>query len=318
MTNPQSAPTLPERKKSKTPLFIAIGAVAVVGIGAAIVVPQLIGGGDGATTAAGEELTVVKLGTTDASQGHWPVLQELALEEGIDLEIVPFTEYPVPNPALASGEIDINAFQHIDFLADHNLATGDDLQPIGATIIVPLPIYSERWTSVDEIPEGAEIVVPDDSSNQGRALRVLEAADLIELTVGDDVDPTPADIDEAASRVVVTPIAAAQTVAALPTVDGAIINNGFATDAGLDPELAIFSVDPADPASWPYINVIVANADDIDNEAYLKVWELYHSPEVTEIVVEESGGTAVIVDQDGEQVREALAEVEARKAAAAD
>jgi D-methionine transport system substrate-binding protein len=311
-----SAPVLPERKKSKTGLIvgIAVAAVAVI-VGAALIVPNWIGG---ATAADGEEeLTVVTVGTTDASQPHWEVLGELLLDEGIELELVNFTEYPLPNPALAGGETDLNAFQHLDYLSNHNIATGDDLQPIGSTVIVPLPLYSERWDSVEEIPDGGQIAIPNDPSNQARALFVLEAAGLISLT-GDETVPTPDNIDATNSTVTVIAVDAAQTPAALQSADGAIINNNFSRDAGIDPASALFSIDPDDQRSWPYLNVIAARPGDIENPAYLKVAKLYHSPAVVELVEEASGYTAVVIDLDAGELRDRLASIESDKRTAAE
>ncbi len=318
MTEQQPAPVLPERKKSRTGLVVGIGAgVAALGVAAALIVPNIVDSNSAANAAGGteNELTTVTVGTTDASQPHWEILTELLLEEGIQLETVNFSDYPLPNPALAAGETDLNAFQHLDYLSNHNVATGDDLQPIGSTVIVPLPLYSEKHDSVEEIPEGAEIAIPNDPSNQGRALFVLEAAGLVTL-VGDPDVPTPDDIDPDASTVVVTPVEASQTPAALQTVDGAIINNNFARDAGLDFANALFSVDPEDPRSWPYLNVIAARADDLDNPVYQKVAELYHDPSVTEAVVEASGNTAIVIDLPAEELRERLASIEDAKRAA--
>lgn len=315
MTNQQPAPTLPERKKSKTPLFIAIGAVAVVGIGAAIVVPQLTGGDGGGAGGEGE-LRTYKIGVADSSAEYWPVLEDLLEEEGIALDLVNFSEYSLPNPATTEGEVDLNLFQHLDFLADYNNNTGEDLQPIAGTLVVPLPIYSEQYDSVEEIPDGSEIAVPNDDSNLGRALGVLEAADLIVLTTEDGQTPVLEDIDEAASRVTVTPVSAEQTAASLSSVAAAVVNNNFALDANLDTDSALFSLDPADAGSAPYINAFVTRAEDVDNEDFATIARLYHDPSVTDLVVADSGGTAVIVDQTGEQLRESLATIQENKLAA--
>lgn len=309
MTNQQPAPTLPERKKSKTPLFIAIGAVAVVGIGAAIVVPQLTGGDGGGAGGEGE-LRTVRIGVVDESAGHWPVLQELLVEEGIDLELVNFSDYTLANPATEQGEVDLNLFQHLAFLSGYNVDNDADLQPIGGTVVVPLPVYSTEWTSIEEVPEGGEIAVPNDETNLGRALGVLEEAGLVVLTTEDGATPVIEDVDEAASRVVVTPVSADQTAGALSSVDAAVINNNFALDAGIDPESAIFEIPPTGEASLPWYNAFVTTADRVDDEDLLTITRLYHSPEVTDIVEEESGDTAIIVDNDGEELREVLAELE--------
>ena len=311
-------PVLPPRKKTRTGLIVgvAVAAIAVI-IAGILIVPTWFGSNP--TAAAGDdgtELVTVTVGITDESAPQWKILGDLLLDDGIKLELVNFTEYPLPNPALAAGETDLNSFQHLDYLSNHNIATGDNLQPIGSTIIVPLPLYSEKWDAVEEIPEGAQIAIPNDPSNQGRALLVLEAAGLLTLG-GDEAIPTPANIDAAKSRVTVIAVEASQTPAALQSTDGAIINNNFSADAGIDPSTALFSVDPDDPGSWPYLNVFAARADDIDNPTYLKVAELYHSPAVLDAVLENSGGTAVIVKLDTNELRKRLASIEADKRAAA-
>lgn len=312
------APVLPPRKKTRTaPIVgIAVAAIAVI-IAGILVVPTWFGSNSTAAAGDGDTgLETVTVGVTDESSPQWKILGELLVDEGIKLELVNFTEYPLPNPALAGGETDLNSFQHLDYLSNHNIATGDNLQPIGSTIIVPLPLYSEKWDSIEEIPEGAQIAIPNDPSNQGRALLVLEATGLVTLS-GDEAIPTPANIDTAESRVTVIAVEASQTPAALQSTDGAIINNNFSLDAGIDPSTALFSVDPDDPRSWPYLNVFAARADDIDNPTYLKIAELYHSPAVLDAVVENSGGTAVVVKLDGDELRGRLASIEDDKRAAA-
>ncbi len=315
MSSETPAPVLPEKKKSKTGLIVGIsaGVVVLLGAVAAFVVPGLLDN-DSEAAAGEKELTTVSIGVTNEADEYWSILQDLALEEGIKVELVNFTEYPLPNPALAAEETDLNSFQHLDYLSNHIVATGDDLVPISPTIIVPLPLYSTEYDSVEDIPEGAEIAIPNDESNQGRAINVLVSAGLVELKNEVDI-PTPADIDESASKVTVTPISAEQTPAALQTVAGAVINNNFALDAGLDPLSALYYVDPSDPLSAPYLNVIVARAEDADNPAYLKVAELWHTKEVTDAVLASSKNTAVLVDATAEELQKSLdALVEKKKA----
>lgn len=315
-----SVPALPERKRGRLGLWVIIAVVAAAAVAAAaIFLPTLFASADPSDEAApAAELTVVKLGTTDGSQGHWRVLKELLIAEGIDLQLSEYAEYPLPNPALAAGDDDVNAFQHLDYLSNHNLATGDDLQPIASTLIVPLPLYSEKHTSLDTFEQGAKVAIPDDPSNQARALFVLEAAGLI--VFAEDVSvPTPAHIDTTRSKVTVTAIKASGTAAALKDHDGAIINNNFAKDHGLSPSDIIFAVPvdniANDPGSWPYINIIAARPGDIDKPEYLKVAELYHHPSVLAVLVEESGGSAVPVNEHPEKVRGWLADIEAQKRA---
>src|SRR5699024_2261304 len=122
---------------------------------------------------------------------YWSVYEEVVEKElDIDLEIVDFGEYNLPNPSLNAGELDINQFQHIIYLAEHIDATGDDLVPIGSTAIYPLTVHSKKYDSIEEIPEGSKVAVPDDPSNKARALLVLQQAGLIELEGGGNTGST--------------------------------------------------------------------------------------------------------------------------------
>lgn len=287
----KKAPALPARRRSKAPTIIATVALVVllvIGIWALFIRDS------GSAGAAGG---VVRLGTTDAAQPHWEILKDLAAEEDITLEIVEFSEYTLPNPSLADGELDLNAFQHILYLADHNNNTGDDLQPIGSTLIVPLPLYSEKYASVEEFQPGDQVAIPNDATNQARALFVLEAAGLIAFT-GEPSVPTPDDVDASQSTVVVRPVEASQTAGLIrdPDVAGVVVNNNFATDAGFDLQGYVYADDPSSEGAKPYINVIVARPGEADNPTYQKIVELYHDPTVLDSVVESSGGTAVIVE----------------------
>ncbi|WP_114905936.1 MetQ/NlpA family ABC transporter substrate-binding protein [Ornithinimicrobium murale] len=301
-TQSNPTPVLPEKpRRSRTPL-IAGGLVLAAALAAGGW--ALVGGEDD-----GEAITI---GTTEASQPYWDILVEKAAEEGIELEIVNFSEYTLPNPALAEGEIDLNSFQHLLYLADHNINTGDDLQPIGSTIIVPLPLYSEKYDTVEQFATGDQVAIPNDSTNQARALFVLESAGLIAFE-GQPSTPTPEDVDEDASTVVVRPVEASQTASLIHDADvaGVITNNNFAKDAGFDVEGYVYADDPESTGAQPYINVFAARPGDVDNETYRTIVELYHDPEVLESVVDSFGGTAVIVEgYDAERLQEVLEQTE--------
>lgn len=316
---PGDAPVLPPKPKSnRGPVIIGLGVLLLALIAGGIYL--LVSGDDENDSAdsaggGGAEAVTVRLGTTEPSQPHWATLVDLAAQEDIDLEIVGFSEYTLPNPALAEEEIDVNSFQHILYLADHNANTGDDLRPIGPTLIVPLPLYSEQYDSVEEFVEGDQVAIPNDATNQARALFVLESAGLIAFT-GDPATPTPDDVDEAASTVRVRPVEASQTAGLINDGDiaGVIVNNNFATDAGFDLQGYVYADDPDSPGAQPYINIFAVRPGEEDNETYQRVAELYHTQEVLDQVVESSGGTAVIVDPaeyDGPRLQELLSETEA-------
>ena len=133
-------------------------------------------------TAATGETTTVKLGVVGSIyEDLWAPAKEALKDEGIDLEIVQFSDYVTPNNALANGEIDLNAFQHRIYLQSEIENYGYEIQPIGNTFIIPLNLYSDKVSSVDEIKDGDTVAIPDDLTNGGRALKVLEAAGLITL-----------------------------------------------------------------------------------------------------------------------------------------
>ncbi|MET8507466.1 MetQ/NlpA family ABC transporter substrate-binding protein [Streptomyces sp. NPDC004787] len=308
-TGPDEVPALPDKpagRRTGLVTAVSIAAVAVL-VAAAVLVSHLTGAGSRAD-AAGR--VTVKIGTTDQSSDFWPVLTRRAAEEGIDIELVNFTDYTQANPALAQKQIDLNLFQHLLFLANHNVADHDTLTPIGSTVVVPLSLYSKKHTAVGQIPRNGRIAIPNDPTNQARALLVLQQAGLLKLKGGGSVLATPADVDTAASKVVVTPVDAAQTVASLPSVDAAVINNNFALDAALDPSKALYGDDPSKPEAEPYINVFVARAADKDNPTYRKIAALYHEEAVKKAAIDASKGTAVAVNRPRADLERILASLE--------
>ena len=126
----------------------------------------------------------MKIGVVGKGDAQWAAFEEAAADEGITVELVDFADYAQPNPATTEGELDLNQFQHIVYLADYNVSAGEDLTPIGATAIYPLGLYSQKYDSVEDIPEGETVAVPNDASNQARGLLVLQSAGLIELKSG--------------------------------------------------------------------------------------------------------------------------------------
>jgi D-methionine transport system substrate-binding protein len=269
------------------------------------------GGSDADSAEKGTEENPVRIGVVGASDPQWPIFEDLAEEEGISVEIVDFTEYTQPNPALADGDLDLNQFQHILYLAQYNEADDQDLTPIGATAVYPLALYSLKHDAVEDIPDGGEVAIPNDVTNQARALFVLEEAGLITLADDAGVVPDPTDVIAEESKVTVTPVDANQTVVSLDSVDASIVNNDFIDDAGLNPEDALFADSAESEGARPYINVWVARAEDADNETYQQLVEIHKSPEVTEALQESAGGTASLADQGPEELQEILAEVQA-------
>ncbi|MFI6047598.1 MetQ/NlpA family ABC transporter substrate-binding protein [Nocardia sp. NPDC051321] len=252
--------------------------------------------------------TVVRIGTTDKDKA-WDVFEQRAKDKGITLKITNFSDYKQPNLALAQKQIDVNLFQHLQFLGAYNVANNDTLTPIGSTYIVPLGLYSKKHKSLADLPQGAEIAIPNDPTNQARALFVLQAAGLLKLSSKTN-SPSPADIDRGASKVKVTTVDAAQTALSLASVDGSVINNTFLERSGIDPSSALYKDDPNNPAAEPYINALVTRAEDKNNPKLLQLVELWHDPEVQKAHSEVTKGTAVEVRRNAPELEQILQRVQ--------
>ncbi|WP_129656634.1 MetQ/NlpA family ABC transporter substrate-binding protein [Rothia halotolerans] len=262
----------------------------------------------GLAACGGDDEETVTIGVVSPDPANQK-LKEEAEKQGINVEFQEFSDYNQPNPALSQGQTDLNWFQHIAYLADYNVNSDDDLQIVGPTVIYPLGLYSEKHDSVDQIPEGGEIAIPNDAVNETRAILVLQSAGLVQLTE-DKAQPTLDDVDTDASKVRLTPVDAAQTVVSMSSVDGSVINNDFIADADLNPEDALFEDDASQEAALPYVNLFASRAGDEDNETYQKIVDIYHSDAVQEVVDDDTKGTAVTVDVDVQELRDTQSRLE--------
>ncbi len=242
-------------------------------------------------TSAGEEKKEIKLGVSGTDTRIWDYVAKEAEKEGIEIEIVTFSDYVLPNTALAEGELDVNAFQTVayfdQFIREHKL----DLVPIATTVIAPMAIFSEKHESIEDIPDGAKIAVPNDTSNEGRALLLLEEAGLIKLEEGFDGLGSVESITENPKNLEIVPVVAAQTPRVLPDVAASVINNGIANDAGLNPTKG--SIYHEDETASNYINIIAVREEDKDNETLKKVAELYQSEGTKEFIEKEYDGNLI-------------------------
>lgn len=221
----------------------------------------------------------------------WNLVKDKAGEEGIELEVVLFTDYVQPNIAVQDGSVDLNAFQHVAFLNDWNQSNDGDLIPLGFTYVAPLRAYSDKIESLDELADGDTVAIPNDPTNGGRALLALEQAGVIEVDDAAGVLPGLDDVTKNDKNIEFQELDAAQLPASLPDVAAAFVNNNFALDAGLSVEDAIFS-DGDDIESLPadYKNTIVTRSEDKDNELYKHIVELYQTSEVSDKLAEVSEG----------------------------
>ncbi|MCI8341644.1 MAG: MetQ/NlpA family ABC transporter substrate-binding protein [Firmicutes bacterium] len=243
-----------------------------------------------------KETTIVKVGVVGEYNAQWDTINELLADEGIQVELVKFTDYAAPNRALNDGEIDLNAFQHKAFLANDISQKGYEIVDIGDTIIAPLGIYNnkDKISSIEDIKDGDIIAIPSDLTNGGRALKILEAAGLLECDPAKGFVPTKADITKYNVQIEIMEAESATLSNILPDCAAAIINGGNAFTAGLSPvDDTIFmeNVDPETNEAVPQlINVIVARTADKDNEIYKKIVDAYHTPEVQKTIEDEYKG----------------------------
>ncbi|GAK04363.1 methionine ABC transporter substrate-binding protein [Geomicrobium sp. JCM 19037] len=169
---------------------------------------------------------------TDTPQ--WDYIAELAEEEGIEIDLIRFSDYVQPNIALAEEEIDANAFQTVSYFDNFKEEHGfDHLEAIAATVLAPLGLYSDEYERVEDIPEGAEIAIANEVTNQARNLMLLEEAGLLELEDDFGVTSGLDDIKENPLNLTLTPVQPANAPRIMADIDAAIINNGIAVDAGL-------------------------------------------------------------------------------------
>lgn len=201
---------------------------------------------------------------------------ETAKEDyGIKIKIKNFTDYNQPNKALQNGDIDLNAFQHYTFLNAWNKANHGSLVAIGNTYIAPIRLYSKKYKDIKDLPQGATIVVPNDASNESRALYVLKNAGLIKLRKGVKL-ATVADITSNPKGLKIKEVSAEQTARVIDDVDASIVNNTYAVPAKLGDKQTIY-IEPLNKDSEQWINIIVANKKDKNNKVYKELVKAYQT-----------------------------------------
>lgn len=247
---------------------------------------------DSATNEVAEKKTVT-IGVVGAVYDEvWAPAKAKLATEGIDLKIQQFSDYTTPNNALANGEIDLNAFQHQIYLNTEIQNSKYEIEPIGYTFIIPLNLYSSKVKSVSEIKDGDTIAIPNDVTNGGRALKVLEAAKLITLKKDAAFSPRIEDIEKYNVKIEIKELAANTIPSALQDVTAAIVNGNFALDFGLKTEDAIFK--DTSLTEKNYWNLIAARSADLKDpskvEVYQKVVDAFHTSETEDVFNNKFGG----------------------------
>ena len=278
--------------------IFSVGLVGLAALGLAA-----CGGSSSKENKSADGPVTVKVGVmslSDTEEARWNKVQEILDKEnaGVKLEYTQFTDYSQPNQALLDGDVDINAFQHYNFLENWNKEKGADLVSVADTYIAPIRLYSgtkdgkNKYTDVKDIPENGTIAVPNDAKNESRALYLLESAGLIKLDVKGKELATVANIKENKKNLTISELDASQTPASLTSADAAVVNNTFVREAGIDYKKALFK-EEANENSKQWYNLIAAKPDwkkSDKADAIEKIIKAYHTDEVKKVIEESSDG----------------------------
>ncbi|NUA31177.1 MetQ/NlpA family ABC transporter substrate-binding protein [Cupriavidus basilensis] len=258
-------------------LSVAVAALGIVASGAAMAQEQTLRVG----TVSGPDAQV------------WQVVQKVAKREGLNIKVVEFNDYVQPNAALDAGDLDANSFQHQPYLDSQVKQRGYKMVSVGYTYISPLGIYSQKLKSPKDLPQGAKVAVPNDPSNENRALLLLAAQGVIKLKSGvgaNGVNATPLDVSDNPKKLKLVELDAAQLARSLPDVAAAVINTNYALAAGLQPTRNAIALEDIHS---PYANIIAVRTQDKDKPWVKKLVAAYQSDEVRQFMKNEFKGAMV-------------------------
>lgn len=234
---------------------------------------------------------VIRIGVTPGPHAQiLEAVKPIAAKNGLDIKIIEFSDYVVPNAALASGELEANSFQHQPYLDNQKADRGYKIEAVAPNVNFPIGVYSKKHKAFDALPNGATVAIPNDPTNGGRALLLLKDKGLLKLKDGVGFKPTIIDITENTKKLKFVEIDAAQAPRVLDDVDAAVINTNYATQAGLDPvKDALTREDP----KGPYVNIIAVRTEDKDKPWVKALIASYHTPEVKKFVEEKFKGAVL-------------------------
>ncbi|HEV2675590.1 MAG TPA: MetQ/NlpA family ABC transporter substrate-binding protein [Aliidongia sp.] len=242
-----------------------VGLVALLGLSLSV----------GAAQAAGKiKLGVMAGGEEEVAE----VAKKVAAGQGLEVQLVTFQDYALVNAALEAGDLDANAFQHKPYLDAQIAARGYHIVPIGFTIVEPIGLYAKKVKSLDQLPKGAKIGIPNDPSNGGRAINLLAANKLIAVAPGKGLLPSLADVADNPRGFKFIELDAAQLPRSLDDLDAAVINTDYAIGAGLDPRTGSLAIEPRQ--NNPYGNFIATREKDKDRADLKILVAAYQSKEV--------------------------------------
>lgn len=252
--------------------------------------------GTGSAADAGADDQVITIGASVTP--HAEILnhfKDAFAEEGYQLDVVEFTDYVQPDKALAAGDLDANYFQHQPYLDNFNEVNGTDLVSVGANMYIPMAIFSNTLTSLDNIPEGTTVAVPNDTTNEARALLLLEENGFITLEDGVDVTATVLDIADNPHDLKFVELDAAQIPRSLEDADLAVVNGNFALDAGLNLDDALLVESADSVTAQTYANVIAVRAGEEDSAKTQTIVKILMSDECKQYIEENFNGAVLPV-----------------------
>ncbi|MGG7147142.1 MetQ/NlpA family ABC transporter substrate-binding protein [Clostridium butyricum] len=275
------------KKKSILSVVLAgVLAIGLIGCG---------GTGSNGSGADSKDDKVIKIGVTP--KPHKEIVDAavpLLEKEGYKVEITEFNDYVQPNTAVEEGSLDVNFFQHTPYLNEQVQSRGLHLKSVVAIHLEPMGLYSKKITSLDELKDGSTIAVPNDPSNEARALKLLAANGLIKIKDGELV--TPADITENPKNLQFSELEAAAVPRAVDDVDAAVINGNYAIEAGFDPTTnAIVKEDKDSEAAKPYANIVVVKEGNENLEKIQALIKALTSDEVRDFINKEYNGAVIPV-----------------------
>ncbi|RCK05174.1 dioxygenase [Thalassospira xianhensis MCCC 1A02616] len=248
-----------------------------------------------ATALTGQALAneKIKIGVTPGA--HEEVMEQVvkvAAEKGLDIEIISFSDYVIPNQALDDGDLQANSFQHKPYLDNQIKDRGYDLSVVGYNILTPMGIYSDKIKDLSELKDGAEVGIPNDPTNGGRALLVLQSEGLIKVDPAAGLSVSPLDVIENPKNIKFVELDAAQLPRSLADLDASAINTNYALEAGLNPIKDSIAIEGNDS---PYANVIVTRTQDKDAPWVKTLVEAYHDDSIREFIETKYEGSVLPV-----------------------
>lgn len=232
---------------------------------------------------AAKTVTVGIMASSKADDRIWNSVAKTAKDKyGVTVKFRRFTDYNQPNKALQNGDVDLNAFQHKLFLRSWNKAHHTNIVSEGDTFITPIRVYSNKYKNIKDLPDGATIAVPNDATNESRALFALKNAGLFKLKKGTNL-ATAASITDNKKNIKIKELAADQTARSLDDVDAAVVNTNFAQAAGLNYKKAIF-VEPLNRDSAQWVNIIAVKKQNKNNRAYKDVVKAYQTTQTKKLI----------------------------------